>query len=97
MITGKIAYLHDETNPSWLPSLELGYTDDNPKDGGVERHARLKNRQERVKLQDAADSLLLLAENGDVSVIVYGSSTKYVKGGGGGGGGARLRLRQCVW
>ena len=66
MITGKIAYLHDETNPSWLPSLELGYTDDNTKDGGV-RHHRLKNRRERVKIQDAANSLLLLADIGDVS------------------------------
>ena len=61
---GEKAYLHDETSPSWIPTLELGYTKTTP--SGAGRFERVKQRCEKKKLSDAASSLLLLQETVDV-------------------------------
>ena len=56
-ISGKPAYLHDETNPDWLPSLHLGHSKKvGPRKETTERWERLKARRE------AAQSLLSLGE-----------------------------------
>ena len=47
-ISGKSAYLYDETNPDWLPTLHLGYTKKAPipTEEAIQRWDRKKARRE---------------------------------------------------
>ena len=44
-ISGKPADLEDETNPDWLPSLNLGYTKFSDSHSQTERYGRRKARE----------------------------------------------------
>ena len=62
-ISGKPAYLYDQTNPDWLPSLHLGHSKKaEPKKENTERWERLKARRESFNRLEAAQSLLSLGE-----------------------------------
>ena len=60
---GKIAYLHDKTNPSWVPTLNLGYDKRGTSKGAEGRFERLKQREDKKKSHDAAASLLMLQDS----------------------------------
>ena len=57
--TGKPAYLHDSTSPSWAPTLHLGYKTSGKEEG--DRHMRLKERKEKARNIETAKSLMLLS------------------------------------
>ena len=63
-ISGKPAYLYDDANPDWLPSLHLGHAKRKPElqTKATERWDRRKARSERAKEIEAAQSLLLLKD-----------------------------------
>ena len=52
------AYLYAKTDPSWLPTLHMGYDIVSAPTG--ERHARLAQRGQKRKIADAVSSLLTL-------------------------------------
>lgn len=57
--------MHDEANPSWVPTLKLGYERTKPTsthDGSSKRFARVKRRRKKIKNDEAASALLLLSE-----------------------------------
>ncbi|XP_013393134.1 uncharacterized protein LOC106160908 [Lingula anatina] len=56
-VDGEKAYLHDRLNPSWLPTLNLGYTACTVPESAMRRYERAVQRKERKKLSDAAPSL----------------------------------------
>ena len=63
-ISGKPAYLYDEANPDWLPSLHLGHAKRKPElhTEATERCDRRKGRNESAKEIEAAQSLLSLRD-----------------------------------
>ncbi|XP_041362560.1 uncharacterized protein LOC121378453 [Gigantopelta aegis] len=69
-ISGKPSTLYDETNPDWVPSLNLGYKQCTSTDPG-QRYSRLQNRKETKQTRAAALTLLdlnaLFEEGGAVS------------------------------
>ena len=67
-ISGKPAYLYDETNPDWLPTLHLGHTKKAPipTKEVTQRWERKKARRERV---EAAQSLLLVSDTSTVEPV----------------------------
>ncbi|KAL3854680.1 hypothetical protein ACJMK2_013939 [Sinanodonta woodiana] len=56
------AYLHDRTSPSWLPTLDLGYTEISSSVIGAahERFNRASQRKHKRKISDAVSSQLSL-------------------------------------
>ena len=63
-LSGKPAYLHDQTNPDWLPTLHLGHNKKaEPRRESTERWERRKARRESVNRLQAAWSLLSLGES----------------------------------
>ncbi|KAL3854700.1 hypothetical protein ACJMK2_013958 [Sinanodonta woodiana] len=56
------AYLHDRTSPSWLPTLDLGYTEISSSVIGAahERFNRASQRKHKRNISDAVSSLLSL-------------------------------------
>ena len=63
-ISEKPAYLYDEANPDWLPTLHLGHAKKkaNSSKKSAERLERKKARREATKEMEVAQSLLLLGE-----------------------------------
>ncbi|KAL3888116.1 hypothetical protein ACJMK2_000496 [Sinanodonta woodiana] len=61
-VGGVTAYLHDRTSPSWLPTLNLGYTEITSSVIGAvhERFNRASQRKHKRKISDAVSSLLTL-------------------------------------
>ena len=64
--SGKPAYLYDETNPDWLPTLHLGHRKNRPTEEATQRWERKKARRERV---EAAQCLLLLSDTSTVEPV----------------------------
>ena len=67
-VSGKPAYLYDESNPDWLPSLHLGHSKKSEsKKESTERWerrvARSEARRESLNRLEAAQSLLYLGES----------------------------------
>ena len=61
-ISGKPAYLYDQTNPDWLPSLHLGHNKKaEPGKEATDRWERQKARRESANRFEAAQSLLSLS------------------------------------
>ena len=80
-ISGKPAYLYDEANPDWLPTLHIGHAKRKSKSSkeSTERWERKKARREAAKEMEVAQSLLLLGETEETIEIetgVQGSSQK---------------------
>jgi len=73
-ISGKPAYLYDEANPDWLPTLHLGHAKKRSKSSKdtTERWERNKARREAAKEMEVAQSLLLLGETEDTTEIETG-------------------------
>ena len=70
-ISGKPAYLHDQVNPDWLPSLHLGHSKKaEPRRENTERWERRKARRESFNRLEAAQSLLSLGECGHTESTV---------------------------
>ncbi|KAL3842710.1 hypothetical protein ACJMK2_020698 [Sinanodonta woodiana] len=61
-VGGVKAYLHDRTSPSWLPTLDLGYTEITSSVIGAahERFNRSSQWKHKRKISDAVSSLLTL-------------------------------------
>ncbi|KAL3868738.1 hypothetical protein ACJMK2_041507 [Sinanodonta woodiana] len=61
-VGGVKAYLHDRTSPSWLPTLDLGYTKitSSAIRAARERFNRASQRRHKIKISDAVSSLLTL-------------------------------------
>ena len=57
-LLGRIAYLHMSNDPSWIPTLHLGYETQKVPDGA--RYERSQKRHEKRKDHEAATSLMLL-------------------------------------
>ncbi|XP_014674302.1 PREDICTED: uncharacterized protein LOC106814506 [Priapulus caudatus] len=65
-ISGKPSALYKDTDPDWVPMVNMGYAmkDLNTQ---VVRHDRLKKRKETIKKRDAAMSLVELGSFSDIS------------------------------
>ena len=77
-ISGKPAYLYDETNPDWLPTLYLGHSKKQSNKQGVERWARKQAREQSVKEaeSEAAEALLTLGDTPTVEPLETGVTTQ---------------------
>ena len=60
---GKIAYHCDEKNPSWLPTLHMGYETRNSTQDAVNRYRRSQFRNFSNKVPDAVQSLIDLSKS----------------------------------
>ena len=85
-ISGSPAALYDETNPDWIPSLNLGYADDEltKKSAGVssERYARAFERSKKRSIADVEPESPVAAEAGDddksVCILYNHGRSRYV-------------------
>ena len=68
-ISGKPAYLYDDTNPDWLPTLHLGHTKKRSSSEASERWARKRARQDTAKTLAAAEALVSLGGTSDAQEI----------------------------
>ena len=61
-LSGEKAYLHHRTSPSWLPSLEMGSKEVQPRalNKVIERYNRARQRKHKRDVADAVSSLLSL-------------------------------------
>ncbi len=64
-VSGKPAYLHDQSNPDWLPSLYLGHNK-KPEQPSSERWERRQVRRESFNRLEGAQSLLSLGDQSHV-------------------------------
>lgn len=71
-VSGKPAYLHDESNPDWLPSLHLGHSKkaDTIKEITERWERRIARSEARRESLEAAQSLLSLAESSHMELRV---------------------------
>ncbi|XP_014674939.1 PREDICTED: uncharacterized protein LOC106815030 [Priapulus caudatus] len=65
-ISGKPSDLYKDTDPDWVPTVNMGYPTKDL-DTPIVRHDRLKNRKENIKKRDAAMSLVELGTFFDIS------------------------------
>ena len=97
-ISGKPAYLYDEANPDWLPTLHLGHLKKPANKQCVDRWARKQAREESVKVaeSEAAVALLSIVDTplGDTELLETGDNptTKQIIQQLSG-----VSLRRCEW
>ena len=69
-VTGKPAYLYDEKNPDWLPTLNLAYVKKYKSSKKITgRRRRKKARNEAVTKMEVAQSLLLLGDSKEAAEL----------------------------
>jgi FtsZ-binding cell division protein ZapB len=60
-VLGKPSALYKDTDPDWVPSVNMGYST-KPSSGNPEhRHGRLHSRKENIKKRDCANTLVELS------------------------------------